>query len=149
VLYYSVIKEFADNKINLTRIESRPTRQKAWEYNFYLDFEGHHQDKIVRETLDRVEQHTFFLKNPRLLSPITLDWKQGKMARLSEISRIGELVPIPFRERPESSVSSLAQRGRELERGAFVIVGLDPKNPYNFRQPHIERGCKPGKLLIK
>jgi chorismate mutase/prephenate dehydratase len=59
---YSVIKEFADNKINLTRIESRPTRQKAWEYNFYLDFEGHHQDKIVRETLDRVEQHTFFLK---------------------------------------------------------------------------------------
>jgi len=59
---YAAIKEFADNKINLTRIESRPTRQKAWEYNFFLDFEGHHQDKVVKETLDRLEQRSFFLK---------------------------------------------------------------------------------------
>jgi chorismate mutase/prephenate dehydratase len=59
---YKVLKEFADNNINLTKIESRPTRQKAWEYNFYLDFEGHYQDKIVKETLARLEQHSLFLK---------------------------------------------------------------------------------------
>ena len=59
---YDALKEFADGKINLTKIESRPTRQKAWEYNFYLDFEGHHQDKIVKETLDRLEEHSSFLK---------------------------------------------------------------------------------------
>ena len=59
---YDALKEFADGKINLTKIESRPTRQKAWEYNFYLDFEGHHQDKIVKETLDRLEEHSLFLK---------------------------------------------------------------------------------------
>jgi len=59
---YSVLKEFADSKINLTKIESRPTRQKAWEYNFYLDFEGHRQDKIVRETMERLEQYSLFLK---------------------------------------------------------------------------------------
>jgi chorismate mutase/prephenate dehydratase len=59
---YAAIKEFADAEINLTKIESRPTRQKAWEYNFYLDFEGHRQDKIVQETLARLEQHAIFLK---------------------------------------------------------------------------------------
>ncbi|MBN1643951.1 MAG: prephenate dehydratase [Dehalococcoidales bacterium] len=59
---YGALEEFSDSKINLTKIESRPTRQKAWEYNFYLDFEGHHQDKLVKETLDRLEKHTLFLK---------------------------------------------------------------------------------------
>ena len=59
---FDAVKEFADSKINLTKIESRPTRQKAWEYNFYLDFEGHHQDKIVKDTLDRLEKHSLFLK---------------------------------------------------------------------------------------
>ena len=59
---FDAIKEFADSKINLTKIESRPTRQKAWEYNFYLDFEGHRQDKIVKDTLDRLEKHALFLK---------------------------------------------------------------------------------------
>jgi chorismate mutase / prephenate dehydratase len=59
---FGAIKEFADSKINLTKIESRPTRQKAWEYNFYLDFEGHRQDKLVKDTLARLEKHTLFLK---------------------------------------------------------------------------------------
>ena len=59
---YAAIKEFADNKLNLTKIESRPTRQKAWEYNFYLDFEGHHQDKVVKDTLTKLETHSLFLK---------------------------------------------------------------------------------------
>ena len=59
---YAAIKEFADCKINLTKIESRPTRQKAWEYNFYLDFEGHHEDKMVKDALDRLANHSLFLK---------------------------------------------------------------------------------------
>jgi chorismate mutase/prephenate dehydratase len=59
---FDAVKEFADSKINLTKIESRPTRQKAWEYNFYLDFEGHRQDKIVKDTLARLEKHILFLK---------------------------------------------------------------------------------------
>jgi chorismate mutase/prephenate dehydratase len=59
---YAAIKEFADCKINLTKIESRPTRQKAWEYNFYLDFEGHHEDEMVKDALDRLANHSLFLK---------------------------------------------------------------------------------------
>jgi chorismate mutase / prephenate dehydratase len=59
---HGAIKAFADSNLNLTKIESRPNRQKAWEYNFYLDFEGHRQDKIVKETLKRLEKNTLFLK---------------------------------------------------------------------------------------
>ena len=65
---YDAIKEFADSKINLTKIESRPTRQKAWEYNFYLDFEGHHEDKMVKDTLDRLDEPFVIPESPRFLS---------------------------------------------------------------------------------
>ena len=53
---------FASRKINLTKLESRPTRQKPWEYNFYLDFEGHREDKAAREALESLEQTTIFVK---------------------------------------------------------------------------------------
>ena len=59
---HSAIREFAKRNINLTKIESRPTRQKPWEYNFYLDFEGHRQDKVSREALDSLENTTLFVK---------------------------------------------------------------------------------------
>ena len=48
--------------INLLKIESRPTRQKIWDYNFYLDFEGHHGDAAAREAITSLEQHTIFVK---------------------------------------------------------------------------------------
>ncbi len=59
---YESLKEFATRNINLTKIESRPTRQKPWEYNFYLDFEGHREDKVLREALDSLENASLFLK---------------------------------------------------------------------------------------
>lgn len=59
---YGFLKTLADRKINLTKIESRPTRQKPWEYNFYLDFEGHREDKRIKETLEELEQSALFLK---------------------------------------------------------------------------------------
>lgn len=59
---YGFLKEFAIRNINLTKIESRPTRQKPWEYNFYLDFEGHREDKVPREVLENLERTSLFLK---------------------------------------------------------------------------------------
>lgn len=59
---FAVLEAFADANISLTKIESRPTRQKAWEYNFYLDFEGHLQDAPMKTALRRVEKQALFLK---------------------------------------------------------------------------------------
>ena len=59
---FSFLSELAARNINLTKIESRPTRQKPWEYNFYLDFEGHHQDKLSKEVLESLEQVSLFVK---------------------------------------------------------------------------------------
>ncbi len=59
---YQSLKELASRKINLTKIESRPTRQKPWEYNFYLDFEGHREDKLFREAVESLEDTSLFVK---------------------------------------------------------------------------------------
>jgi chorismate mutase/prephenate dehydratase len=59
---HEALGEFSGRGINLTKIESRPTRQKPWEYNFYLDFEGHRSDAAIQETLTRLEDISLFLK---------------------------------------------------------------------------------------
>ncbi|MCJ7714309.1 prephenate dehydratase [Candidatus Bathyarchaeota archaeon] len=59
---YSTLEEFAKRRLNLTKIESRPTKQKPWEYNFYLDFEGHRVEQKCKEVLEILEKTTTFLK---------------------------------------------------------------------------------------
>jgi chorismate mutase/prephenate dehydratase len=59
---YQALGEFAKRNINLTKIESRPTKQKAWEYNFYLDFEGHRSEKRCAEALEALAKSESFLK---------------------------------------------------------------------------------------
>jgi chorismate mutase/prephenate dehydratase len=59
---YQTIGEFSKRNINLTKIESRPTKQTPWEYNFYLDFEGHRQDHSISEALAGLESICLFLK---------------------------------------------------------------------------------------
>lgn len=59
---YEVLGEFARRNLNLTKLESRPTRQKPWQYNFYLDFEGHREDRQVRECLENLDKNVIFLK---------------------------------------------------------------------------------------
>jgi chorismate mutase/prephenate dehydratase len=59
---YTALGEFAKRNINLTRIESRPTKQKPWEYNFYLDFEGHRGEARCAEALKALEKSAAFVK---------------------------------------------------------------------------------------
>jgi chorismate mutase/prephenate dehydratase len=59
---YHALGEFASRNINLTRIESRPTKTTAWQYNFYLDFEGHRTEKRCAEALQALEKYATFVK---------------------------------------------------------------------------------------
>jgi len=52
----------AANNINLLKLESRPSRQRIWEYVFYLDFAGHRDDPPVRRALADLAGHTLFCK---------------------------------------------------------------------------------------
>ncbi len=48
---------FAEEGINLTRIESRPSRKRAWTYVFFADFVGHPEDERVQRALKALEEH--------------------------------------------------------------------------------------------
>lgn len=59
---FGIVGEFAIRRINLTKIESRPTKETPWEYNFYVDFEGRAQDRVVQEALKSIKPKTSYLK---------------------------------------------------------------------------------------
>lgn len=59
---FGIIGEFAIRRLNLTKIESRPTKETPWEYNFYVDFEGHIADKEVKQVLAAIKSKTSFVK---------------------------------------------------------------------------------------
>ncbi|MBF0618623.1 MAG: prephenate dehydratase [Candidatus Omnitrophica bacterium] len=59
---HAMLAPFAKEKINLTKIESRPMKKKAWEYYFFVDLEGHKDDTKVRKALSKLEGMCKFLK---------------------------------------------------------------------------------------
>jgi len=59
---YEVLSELAKREINLTKIESRPRRNRPWHYLFYLDFSGHEDDPQIQEAVLGILKRTSFLK---------------------------------------------------------------------------------------
>lgn len=59
---YNALREFAIRGINLTMIFSRPTKKTPWEYNFFVDFEGHLSEERVKECLEGLKEQTLFIK---------------------------------------------------------------------------------------
>jgi len=59
---YDCMGAFATRGINLTKLESRPSKGKPWEYVFYVDFEGHTEDDICSQALQNLQGLTSFLK---------------------------------------------------------------------------------------
>jgi len=56
------IASFKKYKINMTKIESRPSKKKAWEYYFFVDVLGHCEDGRVHKALAELAKHTMFVK---------------------------------------------------------------------------------------
>jgi prephenate dehydratase len=59
---HACLGEFAERGINLTKIESRPRRDRPWHYVFYLDFEGHWQDPSCTKALTGLLLKASFVK---------------------------------------------------------------------------------------
>ncbi|MFH1128214.1 MAG: prephenate dehydratase [Candidatus Omnitrophota bacterium] len=59
---YEMLASFKKYHINLTKIESRPSKKKAWDYYFYLDLEGHCDNLVVKKALLELEKKCKFLK---------------------------------------------------------------------------------------
>ena len=58
----NTLNHFAKNKINLTRIESRPLKSKNWEYLFFVDIEGYYKDINIRKAIQKIEESCLFFK---------------------------------------------------------------------------------------
>ncbi len=59
---YHMLEPFYKRSINLTKIESRPMKSKAWEYIFFLDMEGHIEDPEVTAAIEELRGYCQFLK---------------------------------------------------------------------------------------
>jgi chorismate mutase / prephenate dehydratase len=59
---HALLAPFARHGINMTRIESRPSRQTTWEYVFFVDIDGHVRDAKVAQALTELEKEVAFMK---------------------------------------------------------------------------------------
>ncbi|MFH0763419.1 MAG: prephenate dehydratase [Candidatus Omnitrophota bacterium] len=59
---HDMLVPFKKNGINLTKIESRPSRMRAWEYYFFVDLEGHFKDAKVAKALSELEKSSSYMK---------------------------------------------------------------------------------------
>jgi len=59
---FNVLRYFAENNLNMLKIESRPIVNKPWEYFFYIDYEGNLNDRKVREVTESVKRSSCYFK---------------------------------------------------------------------------------------
>lgn len=59
---HNALNAFAKYGINLNKIESRPMKKRPWEYIFFIDFDGHLNNKVVKKALYELSRACIFLK---------------------------------------------------------------------------------------
>ena len=59
---HDALVAFKENRINMMKIESRPSKRKAWEYLFFVDIEGHISEPRVKRALKALERSTSLLR---------------------------------------------------------------------------------------
>jgi chorismate mutase/prephenate dehydratase len=57
-----MLKPLADRGINLSKIESRPSKRRAWDYYFFVDVAGHHDDPAMKEAVAELRQFCTMVK---------------------------------------------------------------------------------------
>ena len=59
---YKILGIFEKDNINLTKIESRPSKKGLGKYLFFVDFYGHKDDEVIKNILNEIENNTYFFK---------------------------------------------------------------------------------------
>jgi chorismate mutase/prephenate dehydratase len=59
---FRLLEPLAQHRVNMTRIESRPSRKRKWDYVFFIDIEGHVSDPPVARALAALEQQASLFK---------------------------------------------------------------------------------------
>jgi len=59
---YRALRALSNRRLNLTKIESRPMKETPWQYNFFVDFQGHTQDRVCQKALKDLQQRSTFVK---------------------------------------------------------------------------------------
>jgi chorismate mutase/prephenate dehydratase len=59
---HASLAPFRRHRLNMTKIESRPSKRKPWEYYFFVDCDGHAADRKVSQAIELLEQHCTFVK---------------------------------------------------------------------------------------
>jgi chorismate mutase / prephenate dehydratase len=59
---FRLLEPFAEHRVNMTRIESRPSRKRKWDYVFFIDVEGHVTDPPVAKALAAMEKRASLFK---------------------------------------------------------------------------------------
>jgi chorismate mutase/prephenate dehydratase len=121
---YQVLKVFNDYGINMTKLESRPHKTEPWRVYFYLDFEGHERESIVREAMKELKDQTNFLK---VLGSYPLWTGKRKIERLEiEEHEDKSHLPLYSLERAEGQTEILLEKPPlepiAIGGGAFTII---------------------------
>jgi chorismate mutase/prephenate dehydratase len=59
---HDMLLSFKAAKINLTKIESRPSKKKAWDYYFFVDMQGHRSEPRLKKAFGQIEKKCHFIK---------------------------------------------------------------------------------------
>lgn len=59
---HDILNSFKKENISLTKIESRPSRKKAWDYYFFVDFKGHYKNKSIKKVLEELTEKSRLVK---------------------------------------------------------------------------------------
>ncbi|MCK5237805.1 MAG: prephenate dehydratase, partial [Deltaproteobacteria bacterium] len=59
---YDILKPLSEKGINLSKIESRPLKTKAWEYVFYIDMDGYKDDEDIARSIEGLNKRSSFMK---------------------------------------------------------------------------------------
>lgn len=123
---YRVLKVFNDYGINLTKLESRPHKTEPWRSYFYLDFEGHTADQMVKEVFKELKEQTNFLK---IMGSYPIWTGKGKVEHLHLKKTEDEdksHLPLYSRERQDKSTTislkSPNMADVTIGGGAFTII---------------------------